>query len=56
MHIRLSTRSTTLAMCLILCTGSTALAAGKRPKNQRNLVRLGQSSRCSKTGSRSNSE
>jgi endonuclease/exonuclease/phosphatase family metal-dependent hydrolase len=40
MHIRLSTRMIALALCLLLCAGSEALAAGKRPKNQRNHVEL----------------
>lgn len=40
MHIRLSTRSIVLALCLLLIAGPEALAAGKRPKNQRNHIEV----------------
>ena len=40
MHIRLSTRLIAVALCLILCPGPEVLAAGKRPKNQRNHIEV----------------
>jgi endonuclease/exonuclease/phosphatase family metal-dependent hydrolase len=40
MHIRLSTHSIALALCLTLCAGPEALAAGKRPKNERSHIEV----------------
>lgn len=40
MHIRLSTRSIVLTLCLVLTAGPETLAAGKRPKNQRNHIEV----------------
>ena len=40
MHTRFSTRSIALALCLVLFAGPEALAAGKRPKNQRNHIEV----------------
>jgi hypothetical protein len=40
MHMRFSTRSIALALCLVLFAGPEALAAGKRPKNQRSHIEV----------------
>jgi hypothetical protein len=40
MHIRFSTRSIALALCLVLFVGPEALATGKRPKNQQNHIEV----------------
>ena len=40
MRIRLSTRLIALALCLLLCPRPEALAADKRPKNQRSHIEV----------------
>jgi endonuclease/exonuclease/phosphatase family metal-dependent hydrolase len=40
MDIHLSTRSIALTLCLVLCAGPEALAAGKRPKNKPNHIEV----------------
>jgi endonuclease/exonuclease/phosphatase family metal-dependent hydrolase len=40
MHIRFSTRSIALALCLALFAGPEAIATGKRPKNQRSHIEV----------------